>query len=176
MKKTKKIKRKIKKRKKKILKLTKQQKYLILLFLLFFSLIVIAVVSSLLEPPLDDRPARIERYFQKYNMPLIGHGKTFVEVADSCGMDWRLLPAIAVRESSGGKHMQLNNPFGWGGAWIPFESIDDAIREVGRNLCGLNSSTAKWYGTTSTRKKLFYYNGTVIPTYPEEVMWIMDQF
>ncbi|OIO18933.1 MAG: hypothetical protein CO029_01760 [Candidatus Magasanikbacteria bacterium CG_4_9_14_0_2_um_filter_41_10] len=128
------------------------------------------------ELPYDVRPERIDRYFAKNNMPLKGHGKTFVEAADTCGMDWRLLPAIAVRESSGGKHMQLNNPFGWGGAQIPFESIDDATRVVGQHLCGDEPDTAKWYSTTSTYEKLYRYNGTVISTYPAEVQWIMNQF
>lgn len=130
-----------------------------------------------IPPPPDERPGRIDAYFEKHNAPLAGHGETFVEAVDNCviGMDWRLLPAIAMRESSGGKRMQLNNPFGWGSAEIPFESIDDAILGVGKHLCGSVTSTAKWYSTTSTERKLYYYNGTVIPTYPAEVMWIMDQ-
>ncbi len=124
----------------------------------------------------DTRALRIDTYFTTQNMPLAGHGKTFVAVADSCGMDWRLLPAIAVRESSGGKRMMNHNPFGWGGAQIPFDSIEHAITEVGRNLCGDNPRTSRWYATSSTQKKLYYYNGTVIPSYPDEVHWIMKQF
>ena len=127
------------------------------------------------RPP-DDRPARIDAYFTKRNMPLAGYGEYFVTVADQCGIDWRLLPAIAVRESSGGKRLQNNNPFGWGGARIPFQHFKEAIDTVGLNLCGNNPNTAQWYSTTSTYKKLYYYNGQVIPTYPTEVMWIMDQF
>lgn len=127
--------------------------------------------------PLPDyRGARIDAYFKKYNMPLAGYGEQFVAVADTCDMDWRLLPAIAVRESSGGKRMQLNNPFGWGGAHIPFTDINHAIEVVGANLCGHNPKTARWYSTTSTQRKLYYYNGTVITTYPKEVQWIMEQF
>ncbi len=139
--------------------------------------ISISAVYALFFPPIpfDDRPGRIDAYFEKHNAPIAGHGETFVQAADSCGMDWRLLPAIAMRESTGGKRMQLNNPFGWGSARIPFTSINDAIRGVGKNLCGHRTSTAKWYSTTSTYKKLYYYNGSVLPSYPAEVMWIMDQ-
>lgn len=126
-------------------------------------------------PPPDDRPGRIDAYFKNINAPLTGYGQTFVEVADACDMDWRLLPAIAMRESTGGKRMQYNNPFGWGGAHIPFQNLEEAIREVGAHVCGTRPSTEKWYNTTSTAKKLHYYNGTVIPTYPDEVMWIMKQ-
>jgi len=147
-----------------------------LYMLIIGCLIVFIVFIISYVPKPDTRITRLNTYFAKYDMPLEGHGSTFVQTADTCGMDWRLLPAIAVRESSGGKHMQRNNPFGWGSAEIPFTDIDDAIRGVGYNLCGFNTNTAKWYGTTSTEKKLYYYNGTVLPTYPDEVMWIMDQF
>ncbi|MBU1896050.1 hypothetical protein KJ641_04250 [Patescibacteria group bacterium] len=181
MRKIKKLKLKYKKWKFKrhLLHFLKKNKLVTLLVILLFILIIGLItyyILTLPEPLIDDRPLRIEAYFEKYNMPLAGHGQTFVDVADTCEIDWRLLPAIAVQESTGGKFMQLNNPFGWGGAQIPFESIDDAIREVGYHLCGFNSSTDQWYSTTSTYKKLYYYNGTVAPTYPNEVIWIMDQF
>lgn len=126
--------------------------------------------------PPDERPTRIDAYFSKYNMPMAGYGARLVAAADECGIDWRLLPAIAVRESTGGKRMQYNNPFGWGGAHIPFSDINDAIDVVATNLCGNNPNTDQWYSTTSTYKKLYYYNGTVVPTYPKEVQWIMEQF
>ncbi|PIZ96553.1 MAG: hypothetical protein COX80_01040 [Candidatus Magasanikbacteria bacterium CG_4_10_14_0_2_um_filter_33_14] len=153
-------------------------------YALVTTIAVIEIVSILfflrykpetLEIP-DIRSEKINNYFTKYNMPLSGYGDTFVKVADDCDMDWRLLPAIAVRESSGGKHMQLNNPFGWGGANIKFDSIEDAIYALGSNLCGDDPDTAKWYNTTSTYTKLYRYNGTVVKTYPAEVMWIMEQF
>lgn len=140
------------------------------------TLVWILIISALFAKPVDTRPDRLEVYFTARNMPIAGHGDTFIEVADHYDIDWRLLPAIAIRESSGGKRMMNNNPFGWGSAKIPFESIDDAIWGVGKNISGNNTSTAKWYSTTSTYKKLYYYNGTVMPTYPDEVMWIMEQF
>lgn len=134
------------------------------------------LISNMFTKSDDYRPDRIESYFSRHDMPLSGHGQIFVDVADHYDLDWRLLPAIAVRESSGGKHMQLNNPFGWGSAKIPFVTLDDAIWEVGRNISGNNTNTARYYSTTSTYKKLYYYNGTVAPTYPDEVIWIMEQF
>ncbi|HRH23334.1 MAG TPA: hypothetical protein PK295_01750 [Candidatus Magasanikbacteria bacterium] len=140
--------------------------------------LTIYIIARVYTKPefVDDRADRIDAYFEKHNMPLEGHGKQFVAAADRCGMDWRLLPAIAVRESTGGKRMQYNNPFGWGGATIPFADFDEAIDVVALNLCGDNPKTARWYSTTSTYRKLYFYNGTVIPTYPNEVLWIMRQF
>jgi hypothetical protein len=159
---------------------TRIQKYSAVIFfcvLILFGAGFYHSTQSYTHVPLpDDRPHRIDTYFSERAMPLSGYGDRFVAVADACDMDWRLLPAIAIRESSGGKRMQYNNPFGWGGANIPFESIDQAIEEVGKNLCGNNPRTARWYSTPSIEKKLYYYNGTVIPSYPKEVMWIMKQF
>jgi len=149
--------------------------------ILIFSILALACIWYVVDDTheknyIDERATRLETYFKKYNMPLAAYSKTFIEVADTCDMDWRLLPAIGVQESSGGKRMQYNNPFGWGGAKIPFTNLDEAIRVVGGHLCGTTSSTAKWYSTTSTQEKLYYYNGTVNSHYPDEVMWIMEQF
>ena len=123
----------------------------------------------------DDRVARIDQYFIDRTMPLAGHGDVFVAAADQCGMDWRLLPAISVRESSGGKHLLNNNPFGWGSAKIPFADFDEAIAAVANNLCGLNPATARYYENKSSYEKLWSYNGTVMASYPSEVMAIMEK-
>lgn len=134
--------------------------------------------SSLIQPKgevidavtIDNRPSIIDDYFEARNMPLKGYGKKMVEVADSNGLDWRLLPALSVRESSGGKQMCENNPFGWGSCKITFKSIDEAIETVGYKLANLSVYKGK-----TTEIKLYYYNGTVIKTYPQEVIAIMDK-
>ena len=58
----------------------------------------------------------IDAYFKERRMPLTGMGTKMVEEAEINNLDWRLLPAIAVRESTGGKFdckKVENNPFGW---------------------------------------------------------------
>lgn len=124
----------------------------------------------------DERTARIDRYFAERNMPLVGYGARFVEAADQCNMDWRLLPAIAVRESSGGKQACGNNPFGWASCRADFESVEKAIEIVGANLCGFNSRTEAYYKNKTTYERLWNYNGTVNPNYPDEVLKIIDSF
>lgn len=124
----------------------------------------------------DERQARIDRYFAERNMPLEGFGAKFVEAADQCEMDWRLLPAIAVRESSGGKQACGNNPFGWASCRADFESIEEAIEIVGANLCGFNPKTAGYYGGKNTPQKLQSYNGSMNPKYPAEVFSIIEKF
>jgi hypothetical protein len=132
--------------------------------------------QELVSTPADDRPDRLDKYFEKYKMPLAGYGEKFVEVADSCGIDWRLLPAISVQESTGGKYMRLNNPFGWASARIGFTDFDEAIEVVGTHLCGLNERTASYYKNKTTYQKLWSYNGTVNSSYPSRVMAIMEKF
>ena len=116
----------------------------------------------------------IDLFFSERSMPLEGTGMTFILVAEKYGLDWNLLPAIAVRESSGGKQACGNNPFGWGSCKLHnFLSYEHAIEALGKNLGGANPKTARYYAGKSTQKKLYYYNGTVLPEYPDEVIAIM---
>ncbi|MBT4121309.1 MAG: hypothetical protein HOA57_03605 [Candidatus Magasanikbacteria bacterium] len=124
----------------------------------------------------DVRSQKINKYFEERNMPLEGYGKQFIKIADKYDLDWRLLPAIAVRESSGGKHLLNNNPFGWGSCKIAFKDFNESIEVVGMNLSGNNPNTARYYADNSVKEKLYYYNGTVIPSYPDEVIHIMGMF
>ena len=118
----------------------------------------------------------INSYFHDRSMPLEGTGMTFVLVAEKYGLDWRLLPSIAVRESSGGKNACGHNPFGWGSCKLHnFSSYEQAIEALGKNLGGANPTTASYYAGKSTKDKLYYYNGTVVPTYPDEVIAIMNK-
>jgi len=121
-----------------------------------------------------EKAKRIDAYFSKRDMPLAGYGIEFVRAANKYNVDWRLIAAIGVRESSGGKHMMNNNPFGWGSAKIKFDDFSEAIDVVTSNLGGFNPNTARYYKNADTKKKLWYYNGTVMPTYPAEVINIME--
>ena len=107
-------------------------------------------------------------------MPLFGTGMTFVLVAEKYGLDWRLLPAIAIRESSGGTAACGHNPFGWGSCKLHnFGSYEQAIEALGKNLGGANPRTSSYYAGKTTMEKLYHYNGTVLETYPDEVAKIM---
>ena len=118
---------------------------------------------------------KIDTYFKHRSMPLAGYGSQFVAVAEKYGLPYNLLPAIAIRESSGGKYLLNNNPFGWGSAKIKFSNFNEAIETVGRNLGGANPKTAAYYAGNSVHNKLYQYNGVVIDGYEDEVMVIMDR-
>lgn len=119
----------------------------------------------------------IDAYFDSHDMPLSGTGLKMVQEAENNGLDWRLLAAIAVRESTGGKNdcqKVDNNPFGWGSCKIGFDSIDEAIETVARNLGGNNPSTAYHYSGKTTKEILQKYNPpSVVAHYAQQVMSIM---
>ncbi len=136
---------------------------------------VTAVVISV-DDVREKKAKAIDTYFKERSMPLQGTGMTFVLVAEKYGLDWSLLPAIAIRESSGGKAACGNNPFGWGSCKLSnFKSYNNSIEVVGKNLGGANAGTARYYAGRTTLEKLYYYNGTVIPAYPAEVVAIMKK-
>lgn len=131
-------------------------------------------VEVSVEDERQQKADAIDSFYKKRSMPLEGTGMTFVLVAEKYGLDWRLLPAISIRESSGGKQACGHNPFGWGSCKIHnFVSYEQAIEALGRNLGGAAPRTATYYAGKTTMEKLHNYNGTVEPTYPSEVVAIM---
>ncbi len=117
----------------------------------------------------------IDSFFKKYNAPLEGYGMKFVVESEKNNIDWRLLPAIAMRESTGGKHACKSVPnsvFGYGSCKISFESIDKSIEIVAASIGGNNSKTAHHYSGKTTTGILKKYN-SVIPKYTNEVIRIM---
>ena len=120
----------------------------------------------------------IDAYFKEHDMPLEGTGMKMAEVAEENGLDWRLLPAIATRESTGGIHACKNvtfNSFGWGSCRIGFKSNDEAIETIAKHLGGNVESTARHYDNKTTEQILKAYNPPkIVPNYAKQVMSIMD--
>lgn len=133
------------------------------------------IAAQTIQDARKEKAAKIDAYYGKHDLPLTGYGMKMVLAAEKYGIDYNLIPAIAMRESTGGKFACYNNPFGWGSCKIKFANYDDAIEAIAKNLGGANKNTARYYAGTSTAKKLYYYNGTVVPSYPGEVMKIMDK-
>lgn len=120
----------------------------------------------------------IDRYFADHDMPLVGYGMKLATEAENNDLDWRLVAAIAVRESTGGKfdcNKVSNNPFGWGSCKIGFKSVNEAIETIARNLGGNNPKTAHHYDNKTTAQILRVYNPpSVVKRYAEQVISIMD--
>ncbi len=120
----------------------------------------------------------IDAYYKKYDMPLEGMGMKMVIEAKKNNIDWRLVPAISVIESTGGKFAckKVTNSFlGWGSCKINFASAEKAIEIVSWNLGGGNPNTSRYYLNKSTPEKLKAYNPpSVVPNYTEKVMKVMN--
>lgn len=87
----------------------------------------------------DGRSKIIENFFKKHKAPLADFSEIFITVADKYSLDWRLLPAISMQESNGGKKVIHNsyNPFGYGiygSLVVRFQSWEEGIERVGRAL------------------------------------------
>lgn len=121
-----------------------------------------------------EQARKIDAYYAKRGMPLEGYGEKMILEAEKNNLDWRLLPAIAIKESTGGKFACGYNPFGWGSCKIKFGSWNDAIETVARNLGGNNPNTAAYYKDKTTEEKLHSYNNSVVPTYTAEIMKFME--
>jgi hypothetical protein len=121
----------------------------------------------------EQRAVKIDAYFAQWNLPLEGYGHVFVREADNYGhVDWRLIAAIGMRESTGCKFVfAKNNCFGWG-KQVTFVTVEQAIADITKNLAGADEDTAYHYEGKDTRGILAKYN-SVIPTYTEEILAIM---
>src|SRR4051794_27156841 len=61
----------------------------------------------------DSRTADLQRFFESYQCPRPYHVVDYLEAADAYDVDYRLLPAISVRESTCGVYSRWNNHWGW---------------------------------------------------------------
>jgi len=104
------------------------------------------------QPPGADRAGRLEAYFERNGVPLAQYAQEFVTAADQSGLDWRLLPVIALVES-GGRVYRHNNIFGWASGRARFESVPQAIRHVAQHL-----AVAAPYAGRDLRGKLRAFN------------------
>ncbi len=124
-----------------------------------------------------ERAEAIDTYFENIKAPLAGYGMKFVIEAELHDIDWRLLPAIAMAESTGGIHACKkvpNSVFGYGSCKFGFKSIDESIETVAKSLGGNNPKTAKYYADKTTEQILKTYNPDhIAPGYSKKVMNIM---
>lgn len=82
---------------------------------------------------------KLESFFAKHRSPLYPYARLIVEQAEEQGIDYRLLPAIAMNESTLCKniHEQSYNCWGWGiyaDRVTRFQSYEDAIRTITRGM------------------------------------------
>jgi hypothetical protein len=103
--------------------------------------------------PSDLRVAKLETFFLSYGCPTPHHAFEYVRAADAYQVDYRVLPAISLLESTCGEYGRRNNFWGWAGALKGFESIPAGIAFVTRQL-----ADGSPYRDKALDEKLFTYN------------------
>lgn len=122
----------------------------------------------------------IDDYFASKDAPLEGYGMKFVTEAEENGLDWRLLPAIAMRETTGGKFACKSanapyNNFGWHSCKKGFSSVEESIEYISKTLGGNNENANAYKAGMTSEQILKKYNPeSIIPGYYKQVMKIMD--
>jgi len=116
----------------------------------------------------DKRLRALRKFFGQRQSPVAGLSEDFLVAADAYGLDWRLLPGIAIIESGGGKAYTNNNIFGWNSCDTAFRTVREGIYRVGERL-----ALSKLYKNKSTHSKLRTYNAN--DGYPDRVAAVMRQ-
>ena len=93
--------------------------------------------SMLLAREGDNRVDVLKRYLEHENSPLADYASTFVAQADLYNIDWRLVAAIAGRESTFAKQEPCVNAWGYGiyGNQVRcFDTYGQAIQIISKDL------------------------------------------
>ncbi len=114
----------------------------------------------------DPRAAVLRDFFEALNSPGSHWAEDFLLAADRHGLDWRLLPSIAILESGGGRESMNNNILGWDSCRKSFPSVRAGIHTVADQL-----ENSKLYKNKDLDRKLKLYNPHA--TYPLKVKRLM---
>lgn len=93
-----------------------------------------AATVAITDPRLDI----LQDFFGRSAAPAAGLAHIFLQVSDTYGLDWRLLPSISWVESGGGRTARNNNLFGWDAGRAEFQSMAAAIQAVAYCLANSN--------------------------------------
>jgi hypothetical protein len=125
------------------------------------------------EPPQYTPDAQkvenVKKYLAGRNAPLAEYAEEFVKAADHYGIDYRIIAAISVIESGGGKHtFKAYNAWGWGKS--PFENWTDGIWSVSAGI-------SRYYSRGLTRPELIapYYCPPNAVKWAQNVNYVMNQ-
>jgi len=124
--------------------------------------------AELRKPAPDPRAARLEQFFGRYRCPAPQHIDEYLRAADSYGLDYRLLPALSIRETHCGMEETRNNRWGYHPGRKGFASVEAGIDYVARQL-----AESPTYRGKSLREKLLTYNP--LTKYPGEVESFMQE-
>ncbi|MBI2356867.1 hypothetical protein HYV12_02340 [Candidatus Dojkabacteria bacterium] len=116
---------------------------------------------------------KVRSYLAARGAPLASKAEYLVKTAQQFGIDYRLVAAISIIESSGGKYpYKPYNAWGWGGSVIPFsfKSWEEGIYTVTRGLSRYYSS-----GLVTPRQIAPRYNPHTPNEWSRKVEYVMSQ-
>ena len=116
----------------------------------------------------DTRAARLEKFFQLYACPAPFYVAEYLKAADKRGLDYRLLPAVSIRETRCGAAQWENNRWGYHPGLQRFPSVSEGIEFMAWVLV-----EGEYYKGKTLEQKLLMYNHR--PAYTDEVKQIMRQ-
>ena len=111
------------------------------------------VAADTLSAIEDQRHAKLETFFQSYGCPAPHHVSEYLGAADANAIDYRLLPAISVLESTCGVHQRENNRWGWASARKGFASFRAGLEYIAHQL-----SVGRYYRNKTLEEKVHMYN------------------
>jgi len=127
-----------------------------------------ALAETWTQPSVDPRIAHLEKFFALYNCPTPLYISDYLRISDEYSLDYRLLPAISIRETQCGVHGKGNNWLGFHPDDVTFPTPLSGIEFVGNRV-----AEHPYYKGKTLRQKLFMYNP--YPAYPGEVQRLMRQ-
>ena len=101
----------------------------------------------------DERHAKLETFFQSFGCPAPYHVKEYLGAADAYAIDYRLLPAISVLESTCGIYQRQNNRWGWASARKGFASFRAGLEYIAHEL-----ADGPYYKNKTLPEKVRMYN------------------
>jgi hypothetical protein len=112
-----------------------------------------AITANDTVAPQDQRIFRLEAFFKAYNCPEPLHVDDYLRAADAYQIDYRMLPAISLIETTCGSFERLNNHWGWDSAQTGFASVEEGIHFIASQL-----AENPYYKDKTLEQKLWMYN------------------
>ncbi len=124
----------------------------------------------------DGRVGALERFFAGYESPLEPHAQLIVDEADKYGMDYRLVPAIAMKESTLCHKIIKNTHNCWGygiyGDKVTyFDNYEEGIRTVSKGL----GERYIGIGLVDPYEIMTKYNPVSTGSWAETVTFVMEK-
>jgi len=125
----------------------------------------------------DARKTLVREFFKKYKSELLPYASEVVNSADKYGLDYRLIPAIAMQESTGCRNAPKDSHNCWGfGIYgkkvTKFDNYPDAIETITKTLATVYKDKK---GLETPEEIVKLYTPSSNGSWQKSVTYFMDQ-